>query len=151
MDNINPYSTPKTSSKDLPESNVRYAGLWLRTVAALFDGFVIFLGIFVLLFLGLKLTGIIISKTALALLLSWLYYTLLESSSWQATLGKKGVGIKVTDMQGEKIGFGRANARYWLKILSGAIFMPLYLIVAFNGRKQGLHDWIAKTLVVRKD
>ncbi|EDN67592.1 hypothetical protein BGP_2404 [Beggiatoa sp. PS] len=54
-------------------------------------------------------------------------------------------------MQGEKIGFGRANARYWLKILSGAIFMPIYLIVAFNGRKQGLHDWIANTLVVRKD
>ncbi|EDN67593.1 membrane protein [Beggiatoa sp. PS] len=90
MENINPYSTPNTPPKDLPESNVRYAGLWLRIVAALFDGFVIFLGILVLLFLILKLTGIIISNTALALLLSWLYYTLLESSHWQATLGKKG-------------------------------------------------------------
>jgi uncharacterized RDD family membrane protein YckC len=153
MEKINPYSSPNTP----PQGDVRYAGFWLRVVASILDGFVLVL-------LGVVLGAVLLAfqggvepesnfgiTDVLGILIGWLYYTILESSDWQATLGKKAVGIKVTDMQGEKIGFGRANARYWSKILSSLILMIGFLMVAFTEKKQGLHDMIASTLVVKKD
>ena len=80
-------------------------------------------------------------------MLNWLYYTALESSTRQATLGKMAMGIVVTDMDGKRISFGRANARFWSKILSGLFFSIGYIIAGFTERKQALHDLIAATLV----
>ena len=82
-------------------------------------------------------------------LVGWLWFTIPESSKWQATVGKKMLGLKVTDENGERIGFGRANARYWSKIISFLVLCVGYLMVAFTERKQGLHDKIAGTLVVK--
>jgi len=81
-------------------------------------------------------------------LLNWLYHTALESSSRKATLGKMAMGIVVTDMEGGRISFGRANGRFWSKILSGLFFSIGYIIAGFTERKQALHDLIAATLVV---
>ena len=86
----------------------------------------------------------------MGILIQWLYFTVSESSSWQATLGKKMFGLKVTDMAGNKIGFGKANARYWSKIISAIILLVGFLMVAFTKQKQGLHDIIAGTLVIKK-
>lgn len=81
---------------------------------------------------------------------AWLYFALMESSSKQATLGKMALGIIVTDMNGNKLTFGRASGRYFGKILSGMIFMIGYIMAAFTERKQALHDMIAGCLVVNK-
>jgi uncharacterized RDD family membrane protein YckC len=51
---------------------------------------------------------------------------------------------------GSRISFGRANGRYWAKILSAVILMIGYLMAAFTERKQALHDILAETLVVVK-
>jgi uncharacterized RDD family membrane protein YckC len=59
------------------------------------------------------------------------------------------LGIIVTDLEGRRIGFGRATGRYFAKILSALILGIGFLMVAFTQRKQGLHDMIAGTLVVR--
>ena len=48
----------------------------------------------------------------------WLYFALLESSPWQATVGKKILGLKVVHLDGSRISFGRATARYFSKFLS---------------------------------
>jgi uncharacterized RDD family membrane protein YckC len=80
---------------------------------------------------------------------NWLYYSLMESSSRQATLGKMAVGIKVTDMNGQRISFLNATGRYFGKIISGAVFMIGYIMIIFTEKKQGLHDIMAGTLVVR--
>ncbi|WP_109126232.1 RDD family protein [Dyella sp. C11] len=81
-------------------------------------------------------------------LLSWLYFSLMESSSLQATLGKLALGIRVTDMEGKRISFLRATGRYFAKILSVLTFFVGFLMVAWTQRKQGLHDLIAQTLVL---
>lgn len=73
----------------------------------------------------------------------------MESSAKQATLGKMALGIVVTDLEGARIGFGRATGRYFAKILSGLILGIGFLMAAFTERKQGLHDIIAGTLVVK--
>lgn len=85
-----------------------------------------------------------------ALTLNWLYYTLQESSGAQATLGKRALGIKVVDENGEKIGFGRATGRYFAKIPSSLILGVGFLMAGFTQRKQGLHDMMAGTLVVQR-
>jgi len=59
------------------------------------------------------------------------------------------VGLKVTDENGERIGFGKANVRYWSKFLSFLILYVGFVMVAFTEKKQGLHDKIAGTLVVK--
>jgi len=83
-------------------------------------------------------------------IVSWLYFTLMESSPKQATLGKMAMGIVVTDMNADRISFGKANARYWAKLLSSLILSIGYIMAAFTERKQALHDIIAGTLVMRK-
>lgn len=77
------------------------------------------------------------------------YSTLLESSKMQATLGKKVVGIKVTDLNGNRISVGRAAGRTLGKFLSSMILCVGYLMAAFTERKQALHDLLAGTLVVK--
>jgi uncharacterized RDD family membrane protein YckC len=80
----------------------------------------------------------------------WLYFALMESSSKQGTLGKMAVGIKVTDINGQRISFWRATGRLFAKILSGLTLGIGYLMIAFTEKKQGLHDMIAGTFVVKK-
>jgi len=80
--------------------------------------------------------------------ITWLYFAACESSSWQATVGKLALGIRVTDMQGQRISFPRALGRYAAKYLSAIILCIGFLMVAWTQRKQGLHDLIAGTLVL---
>lgn len=84
----------------------------------------------------------------ISMILSWLYFALFHSSKWQATLGKKILGIKVADAYGERIRFGRATGRYFAKALLSGILLIGYIIAAFTERKQALHDLIAGTIVV---
>jgi uncharacterized RDD family membrane protein YckC len=60
------------------------------------------------------------------------------------------IGIKVTDLNGNRISFGRATGRYFAKILSGMILMIGYIMAGFTEKKQALHDMIASCLVVMK-
>lgn len=80
----------------------------------------------------------------------WLYCTLMESSSKQATLGKMALGIIVTDMNGERISWRKANARYWSHVVSNLTLMIGYVMAAFTEKRQALHDMIAGTLVVKR-
>lgn len=86
----------------------------------------------------------------LALMLSWIYYASMESSSWQATLGKKILGLRVTDLAGNRITFARASGRFFGKILSGMILGIGFLMAGFTARKQALHDILAGCLVLRQ-
>lgn len=80
-----------------------------------------------------------------------IYHSILESSAWQATIGKRAMGIRVTDEHGARISFGRAVARHFARILCELTLFIGYLMILFNERGQGLHDRIAGTLVVRND
>ncbi|NTW92025.1 MAG: hypothetical protein HGA40_01085 [Methanoregulaceae archaeon] len=84
------------------------------------------------------------------LLVPWIYSAYLESSRNQSTLGKLAVRVAVTDMQGNRITFSRATLRFFGKILCIFTLFIGFLIIAFNGYRQGLHDMIAGTLVFRQ-
>ena len=94
---------------------------------------------------------IVILYSLLKLAVVFPYFTLLESSRLQATLGKLLCGIKVTDLSGRRISFLRATGRFFGRILSGQILVIGYLMAAFTERKQALHDLLAGTLVVSNE
>jgi uncharacterized RDD family membrane protein YckC len=86
---------------------------------------------------------------ALAFVGQWLYEALLSSSSWQGTIGKKILRLKVVDEAGNRIGFGRATGRFFAKILSSMFMCIGFIMIGFTERKTGLHDMLAGTRVLR--
>ena len=124
---------------------LQYAGFWKRFAAYIIDQIIIGVASLALLVPIFALVGVSVftmhheelsynSDTAIGVLLAlaatyltliaamwickWLYYALMESSGQQGTLGKMALGIKVTDMNGNRITFGRATGRYFSKIIS---------------------------------
>jgi len=162
------------------ENQVEYAGFRLRFGAHILDqlilGFVSFLVIMpMMVFTGLfagwgalsnvnfeelsdsesfmlvgGFVGFILTMALMSMVISWLYYAIMESSSRQATLGKIALELKVTDMSGNRITFLNATGRYFGKIISGMTFTIGYLMAGFTTHKQALHDIIAGCLVVKK-
>jgi len=144
-----------------------YGGFWRRLVAFVVDGMII--GAVITPFgIGIGIAGLAAglhgepSADAVATLfaasmmvwflrviVSWLYGAGFESSRWQATPGKMLLGLRVTDLEGRRITFLRATGRALGKWLSGLLLGMGYVLVAFTDRKQGLHDFLAGTLVRR--
>ncbi len=88
--------------------------------------------------------------TAGSFVIRGIYHVLLETSPWQATLGKRALGIVVTDENGARLGPVRAIGRHLGRLLCQFTFFIGYLMVIFTERGQGLHDRVAGTLVVRR-
>ncbi|TAG15737.1 MAG: RDD family protein [Cytophagia bacterium] len=91
--------------------------------------------------------GILLQVIGLAV--SGTYFILMESSERQATVGKLAMGIKVTDLNGQRITRMAAFIRFIGKIVSGIILLIGYIMAAFTEKKQALHDIIANTLVLK--
>ncbi|MGB0839464.1 MAG: RDD family protein [Chitinophagales bacterium] len=146
-----------------------YAGFWLRVVAYFIDGVILQVvsSLVVMPIMGVNMEALagagenpeeIMSLMLTTLgpvigittLIGWLYFSLMESSEKQATVGKMALGLKVVDMYGDKLTFLRATGRHFAKIVSGTILGIGYIMAGFTERKQGLHDMIASTLVVKK-
>jgi len=164
--NTAPYSPAATSYPAIaPVAGVGYGGFWIRVVAALIDAIImrvvvapvsmIFgaLGFAGGMMTGLPHRGMAFLGGGITLILlffgTWLYEAFMESSSYQATVGKMIFGMKVTDLNGNRISFERATGRHFAKFLSAMLLCIGYIMVAFTERKQGLHDLLAGTLVRR--
>jgi len=152
-----------------------YAGFWKRFAAYLFDKILISVVslIIILPFIGVFGAGIgIVSMEGdeeevlaviiaalvsyafigiLLMIMTWLYYALMESSRHQGTLGKMALGIYVTDIQGQRLTFGRATGRFFAKMISDLTFSIGYIIAGFTDKKQALHDMVASCLVVNRE
>ena len=152
-----------------------YAGFWLRLVALVIDNVILGLGFFLIVIPLIFLTGFrrfldefhpgetlndagifmlivffFLAATG-ALVFTWLYHALMECSEWQATVGKKALGLVVTDMAGQRVSFGRATARHFGKIITNMVPAFLgYVIAGFTQKKQALHDMLAGCLVLRR-
>jgi uncharacterized RDD family membrane protein YckC len=151
----------------LPPGTAINAGFWRRVAAFVLDSLV--------LYVPLQLVNVVVMRIVatrigtppnsmqapgvgvlafpflmflIMLIAPWLYYAKMESSTWQATLGKRAMGIRVVDRYGYRIGFGCASGRYFGKIVSGLIFDVGFMMAGWTERKQALHDKMAGTLIV---
>jgi uncharacterized RDD family membrane protein YckC len=148
-----------------------YAGFWLRFVAYCIDGLILgFVAICFLLPFGGVMAVLHASEDDImrnpALVLAtgfwgivlvlaalfghWLYCAGFESSAWQATPGKRALGLVVTDEQGRRISFGRATGRYLGKIVSSLILNIGFIMAGFTEKKQALHDIFVNCLVLKR-
>jgi uncharacterized RDD family membrane protein YckC/Flp pilus assembly protein TadD len=153
-----PKPPPKKPFAQTPVKAI-YAGFWNRFAASFIDSVIVVIGGY-LIFLPFLIAKEMTKATAhpfwmvpeiiVSLVIGWLYFTLFESSTKQATIGKMAVGIIVTDLNGKRIFFGRANGRYWGKAISFLILGIGYIITGFTRKKQALHDIMADTLVLAR-
>jgi uncharacterized RDD family membrane protein YckC len=154
----------------------KYAGFWWRFLAIIIDGLILGVVKWIIITPILATLGFGAYKAATSgqmdetaaigmvgafagamamvwiftIIAGWLYFSLMESSKFQGTIGKLALGIIVTDMEGNKITFGRATGRYFGKIVSAIILYVGFMMAGFTEKKQGLHDILASTLVWKK-
>jgi uncharacterized RDD family membrane protein YckC len=177
-----PGHAPSAFPSEAPRVSVAYAGFWLRLVAFVLDLILLFVVFtFVIGFLAVAMglgaaiqqiqpgespealkdtlgVGFMLAVLLILLAGSASYFSSLEASKWQATLGKKALGLYVTDLAGNRISFGRSSVRFFAgKFIAIGVpaFGMLYFFVSclcagITPRKQALHDMIAGCLVLRK-
>lgn len=141
-----------------------YAGFWARRMAWFIDSLVLsVIGAAIQLVssplvsaLGGNLAGsssaatlAVVVPLGVLTLCHWLYFAVQESCAARATLGKRAVGITVTDLDGHRISFWLATARYFATFISALILFLGYVMAAFTAHHQALHDMMVGTLVVR--
>ena len=171
-----PIARPYTSVSQGPQfPQSAYAGFWLRVVAHLIDGLLAGIAFSFVFLAGIATVGIgylknVIHETnnpediftpgliaviflfcSISIVMIWIYYAWMESSSYQGTLGKMALGLYVTDLEGRRISFARATGRYFAKLITSLIPLGIgYAMAGFTEKKQALHDMIASCLVLRK-
>lgn len=147
----------ETSGQKIDPKLLPKAGFWIRLVAAILDGFVVLLlqGVLGgLLYLAGMLNGSADDGLGLLVqifsyLLSCVYYIFLTGYCGQ-TLGKMAVRVKVIRCDGSPLSYPRAAFREIpAKFISGIVFGIGYLMIAFDEQKQGLHDRMTDTFVIK--
>jgi len=127
----------------------RCAGFWRRFAAYLLDGLILNVISWILVFILSFLPYLLGSVIGIAFFVGSIIY-FPAFWVWQgATPGKMMMGVKIVKTDGSPIGIGRAILRYFGYIVSAIILYIGYIMIAWDSRKQGLHDKIAGTYVVR--
>ncbi|QXX75976.1 RDD family protein [Methylovirgula sp. HY1] len=148
-----------------PPASVRYAGFWIRLLAYVIDTFII--EVFVIIagaLVGLIGAGLAMRngaeppKDAIDLLEvigglvgftgAILYNVVFNSGRWQATPGKRLLGIHIVTVSGEPVGPWLALGRYFAYILSSLPLCIGFMMIGWTKEKTGLHDMICRTRVV---
>lgn len=165
-----PTGTAAPTAPVAPATRAAYAGFWLRFLAYIIDSLILsvagLLVLVILMVIGFTsfrrvedwnhefpvflLFSVYFPLVILGFVGQWLYFAWLESSEWQATLGKKVLGLVVTDLNGQPVSFARATGRYFAKIISNLTLLIGYVMAGFTEKKQALHDMIASCLVLRR-
>jgi uncharacterized RDD family membrane protein YckC len=137
------------------------ANFWWRLLAYIID--CLLLGLLLILLGGfivlvLKVIGIPINwgsdeyrlKSSLAVLLLFITYNVgFEATEMQGSIGKTICKLKVINAKGERIGFVNALGRNTAKLLSSLVLGMGFLSIFWNKRRQGWHDEMAKTFVIK--
>ncbi|WP_433946903.1 RDD family protein [Paenibacillus sp. SN-8-1] len=147
-------SRPKVSQPKKRKSI--YAGFWRRFIARILDYVLLSYPLnFLLSYFkdsSSQATGIFTfdQYTLIQMIILFLYEILMITSSWQGTLGKMIMFIKITNVEGRPISINRAIGRHFSMLLSVATLGIGALMCAWTPQKQALHDMAAGTLVIKK-
>jgi len=79
----------------------------------------------------------------------WLYSAFCESGPWRATIGKRTIGLEVVTSAGDKLTFGQATVRHFMKFLSLFTASIGFMMAGWTKRRQALHDIPSDCVVVR--
>ncbi len=131
-------------SKQYNNNEVKYAGFWVRVLATVIDGLILYIPITIIEKIFGEESWITIILIAI---LWWQYTALMLSSSWKATLGKKVLGLEVLTTDFERLTFKKASVRFLYSLISYFFILPVFMMF-FNNKKQTFHDYFAKTVLI---
>lgn len=150
-----PSSLPEPiGAKPTSRVHTIYAAFHWRALALFVDSFII--GSLLTIFFYDRLQGLdpaaimedrMFSVTAIVA--SIVYHSLWEASLWQASPGKRLCRLQVVALDGSRLSLPRAALRQLGKLASQILLLG-YLMALFTPRRQALHDWLARCLVVRR-
>ena len=134
-------------------SNDHYAGFTKRLLAFLIDRVFIWLMLYIVLgyargFKLYSLSSLFSIQTIFIDLLIMVYFVIFETSSWQGTIGKHLLGIRVVTERYHTLTAENAAWRYIWKYVSALVLMLGFIWVIFDPKKQGWHDKLAHTYVI---
>jgi len=137
-----------------PDQQPHYVGFWLRVVATIIDSLLVSFLVYPLLYTFGALDPVAAgSGGLLALLLNFVLPAVAVILFWiykSATPGKMVVGAAIVDAKTlGRPSTGQLIGRYLAYYLSTVVLMLGFLWIAFDRRKQGWHDKLAGTVVVR--
>lgn len=129
---------------------MEYAGRLHRFAAFIIDAIVISVVIVVLNAIGIiNLGDPSTTDQILEAAISFGYYILL-TAAFGATLGKMALGMTVVDENGQKAGFFKVLIRETIgKFVSALVLFLGFIWILFDGNRQGWHDKIGGTFVVK--
>ena len=133
--------------------NVHYVGFWARVLALILDCIIVTAPLFlVYLIIFIFSTNEVITILTISIVSIIVYpvYEIIMVGKKGATLGKMVIRAKIVKANGEEIDMSSSALRFVGKIVSSLTLYIGYIMVAFTGKKQGLHDMIAKTYVIYK-
>lgn len=144
----------------MPDNHPTYGGFWVRFLAYILDSLILgvpmfFFGFFFGLFgaatgseeaMGASMIVLIL----FSLIVSFVFYIYLPTTSMQATPGKRLMGYKIVNEEGGPITLGQSILRYIGMYLGSLLFYIGFIMIGLSPKKQGLHDLIAKTYVVTR-
>jgi uncharacterized RDD family membrane protein YckC len=166
MNTSNPYAPPQAAVKDVadPDAGAEPAGRGTRLVAAILDGIIMVVMIYLPMVVGLGVNAAqshgsphvhispIGGLLAMAGLIAWIWLTVLFVSRNGQSIAKKMMGIKVVRSDGSPASLGRI---FWLRNVVNTLLgiLPLYGLVdallIFGDARQCVHDKIADTIVIK--
>ena len=127
----------------LSVENAPKGGFWIRVVAAIIDG--------VLLAVVGGILKAIFGTTAgggLSTLIGLVYFVYFWTSTGQ-TIGHKALSLRVVKMDGSNLSITDAIIRYVGEIISAIVIFLGFIWVGFDPHKQGWHDKMAHTYVIK--
>lgn len=151
----NPYQAPQTQDLHAPDAEYEYAGFWIRVLASIGNSLLLFVALTPIIF-ALAMAGLIdfdkpfglgdiLTQIATAFFYIWLWV------KYAGTPVKRLLKLKVLDAKsGVHLTYKQAIVRYLGYIPSGLILCLGFIWVAFDSKKQGWHDKMAGSVVVKE-
>jgi uncharacterized RDD family membrane protein YckC len=143
---------------DLNAEDVEYAGFWIRVGASIIDSILLMMITYPLLYavygwVGLDYGMAMQTTGFVSILLTWILPVVAVIWFWtakQATPGKMLLSLRVVDAKtGGNLSVGQSIARYIGYFVAAIPFCLGLIWVGIDSKKQGWHDKLAGTVVVR--
>ena len=153
MENESVYKTPDSELHDQGNQEVEYAGFWIRVLASIIDTLII--AALTLPIAGFLITGDGIFGGVIGFLFNYIFPAVAVILFWvykSATPGKMVFNLKIINVNtGEKPYVGQLIGRYLSYYVSILPLMLGIIWVAFDKKKQGWHDKLAATAVIKAE
>jgi uncharacterized RDD family membrane protein YckC len=162
-----PAFTQKMREGLQPAGAVRYAGFWIRFVAVIVDGILMYIAgmlffALAMIFFRVDWANIGRSQANLMQIVALegvlILFNLLVSATYEtwmvgrfgATAGKMACSLLVVNSDGTKLSYQRALGRHFAKYLSSFTLAIGYIMAGLDEEKRALHDRICNTRVIKK-